>query len=271
MVRHTHEDVDQMFSRLSVHLSRMAVPTLSRLQELVQEAYSPIPTVHHLDNLWDYRQLGIQAPVYLNGHSTPPPPPHTHTFRFTKVRDDVQMSYKEWPLKSTAYQSITVNDLAKAFDGEPYPIQQVTDKGERVFVAMEEDLRKWRDGGKLSDGHVSWWREHLQRERRFPIPRIPRIPRASSFEPHLRVYENTVSLPAIEVLDNHISSFRKQLSQVKYWENCESLSDPEGEEDIYELTEQEILADIKEGNLTFTDSETTKPSSVLDHSYSLQN
>ncbi|XP_061170056.1 uncharacterized protein LOC133179284 [Saccostrea echinata] len=204
MVGHTHEDVDQMFSRLSVHLSRMAVPTLSRLQELVQEAYSPIP-VHHLDNLWDYRQLGIQAPVHLNGHSTP------HTFRFTKVEDDVQMSYKEWPMKSTTYQSITVNDLAKAFDGEPDPIQQVTDKGERVFLAMEEDLRKWRDGGKLSDGHVSWWREHLQRERRFPIPMIPR---ANSFEPHLRVHDNTVSLPAMEVLDNHISSLRKQ-SQIK--------------------------------------------------------
>ncbi|XP_062597809.1 uncharacterized protein LOC134259225 isoform X2 [Saccostrea cucullata] len=206
MVGHTHEDVDQMFSRLSVHLSGMAVPTLARLQQLVQEAYSPTPTVHHLENLWDYRQLGIQAPVHLNGHSTP------HSFRFTKVGDDVVMSYKEWPLKSNSYHSIAVTDLAKAFDGEPDPIQQVTDKGERVFAAMEEDLRKWRDGGKLSDGHVSWWREHLERERRFPMPRIPKV---SSFEPHLRVHENPVSLPAMEVLDNHISNLRKQ-SQVCY-------------------------------------------------------
>ena len=71
MVGHTHEDVDQMFSRVSVHLANEAVPTLPLLHKLVEEAYHPQPIVHHLDNLWDYRDLGVQGRVHLTGHGSP--------------------------------------------------------------------------------------------------------------------------------------------------------------------------------------------------------
>lgn len=58
MVGHTHEDVDQMFSRVSVHIARKSVPTLPILQDLAREAYHPMPNVQHLENIWDYRQMG---------------------------------------------------------------------------------------------------------------------------------------------------------------------------------------------------------------------
>lgn len=42
IVGHTHEDVDQMFLRVSVHNARKSVPTLHILQDLAREAYYPI-------------------------------------------------------------------------------------------------------------------------------------------------------------------------------------------------------------------------------------
>lgn len=42
IVGNTHEDVDQMFSRVSVHNARKCVPTLSILQDLAREPYHPI-------------------------------------------------------------------------------------------------------------------------------------------------------------------------------------------------------------------------------------
>lgn len=61
MVGHTHEDVDQMFSRVSVNIARKSVPTLPILQDLARDAYHPVPNVQHLENIWDYRQMGISS------------------------------------------------------------------------------------------------------------------------------------------------------------------------------------------------------------------
>lgn len=117
MVGHTHEDVDQMFSRVSVHIARKSVPTLPILQDLAREAYHPMPNVQHLENIWDYRQMGISSKVQLVGHSSP------HQFKFVKEGDKVLMHFKEWPLKSTIYQVVDVTSLAAAYQNEPEPIQ----------------------------------------------------------------------------------------------------------------------------------------------------
>lgn len=116
MVGHTHGDVDQMFSRVSVHIARKSVPTLPILQDLAREAYHPMPNVQHLENIWDYRQMGISSKVQLVGHSSP------HQFKFVKEGDKVLMHFKEWPLKSTTYQGVDVTSLAAAYGNEPQPI-----------------------------------------------------------------------------------------------------------------------------------------------------
>lgn len=89
MVGHTHEDVDQMFSRVSVNIARKSVPTLPILQDLARDAYHPMPNVQHLENIWDYRQMGISSKVQLVGHSSP------HQFKFVKDGDTVLMHFKE--------------------------------------------------------------------------------------------------------------------------------------------------------------------------------
>ena len=89
MVRHTHEDVDQMFSRISVHLTGKAIPTLPVLQGLMRDAYHPTPMVQHLDGLGNYRELRMASAATLQGHSGP------HVFRFKEEEGAVQMGYKQ--------------------------------------------------------------------------------------------------------------------------------------------------------------------------------
>lgn len=47
-VGHTHEDVDQMFSRFATHLKGKHVITLVMLHQCIRNAYNPVPIVHHL-------------------------------------------------------------------------------------------------------------------------------------------------------------------------------------------------------------------------------
>lgn len=105
--------------------------------------------------------MGILSKVQLVSHSTPPP---LHQLKFVKEGNQVLMHYKEWPLKSTTYQVVDVTSLAAAYQNEPEPIQQVAKK-EGKFLKPWKDLKKWQDGGKLTEDQIKWWKDHLQKER----------------------------------------------------------------------------------------------------------
>lgn len=75
MVGHTHEDADQMFLRMSVHIARKSVRTLPILLDLAREAYHSMPNVQRLDNIWDYRQMEMSSKVQ---------PRSPHQFKFVK-------------------------------------------------------------------------------------------------------------------------------------------------------------------------------------------
>lgn len=47
MVGHTHEDVNQMFPRVSLYIAKKSVPTIS-IYDLAIEADNPMPNVQHL-------------------------------------------------------------------------------------------------------------------------------------------------------------------------------------------------------------------------------
>lgn len=54
MVGHTHEDVDQVFSRIAVKLKRRNASTLPDLQNVIKEAYNPMPECQELKVLFDF-------------------------------------------------------------------------------------------------------------------------------------------------------------------------------------------------------------------------
>lgn len=64
------------------------------------------------------------------------------------------MHFKELSLKSTTYQVVDVTSLAAAYQNEPEPIRQVTEKGRKAFEAMERYLKKWQDGGDMTEDQI---------------------------------------------------------------------------------------------------------------------
>ena len=151
MLGHTHEELDQMFSRISVHLTGKPIPTLPVLQNLMRDAYHLTPMVQHLHGLWNYRKLGMAPGVTLHGHSGP------HVFRFKEVEGAVQLGYKQWPYQSVPLKvtCIDVTQLAAAFVVYPEPVMTLNEKGRTSLEAMESDLRKWREGGKLTGPDIA--------------------------------------------------------------------------------------------------------------------
>ena len=56
LVGHTHDHIDQMFSRFSKKLARCDAFTLPMLSKLISEAYTPKPEVHHLNEVYDFKR-----------------------------------------------------------------------------------------------------------------------------------------------------------------------------------------------------------------------
>ena len=202
MVGHTHEDVDQMFSRISVHLTGKAIPTLPVLQGLMRDAYHSTPMVQHLDGLWNYRELGMASAATLQGHSGP------HVFRFKEEEGAVQMGYKQWSYKSAPYKVLDVTPLAAAFNRDPDQVLILNDKGNRSLDSMETDLRKWREGGKLSEPDVEWWKAHINGERDMATPSAPL---ASSFHHFADPgTQDEMGYPELDVLRAHINTLSNE-------------------------------------------------------------
>ena len=51
LVGHTHDHIDQMFSRFSKKFARCNAFTLSTLSRMITKAYTPKPDVQHLDKV----------------------------------------------------------------------------------------------------------------------------------------------------------------------------------------------------------------------------
>ena len=57
LVGHTHDHINQMFSRFSKKLAQCDAFTLSMLTKLISEVYTPKPEVHHLNELYDFKRF----------------------------------------------------------------------------------------------------------------------------------------------------------------------------------------------------------------------
>ena len=61
LVGHTHDHIDQMFSRFSKKLARCDAFTLPTLSRLIAEAYTPKPDVQHLDEVYDFKRFCVDG------------------------------------------------------------------------------------------------------------------------------------------------------------------------------------------------------------------
>ena len=79
-VGHTHEDIDQFFSRISEHLKKQNIQTMSKLVKLIPNAYTKqklTTTVTLLNGIFDMKTWFEGHINTMSRHSVP------HVFKFT--------------------------------------------------------------------------------------------------------------------------------------------------------------------------------------------
>lgn len=65
MVGHTHNQIDQMFSRFSERLARFKAFTYNSLCEIIRESYQPQPDIILLNETYDFRKYVFSNPSLI--------------------------------------------------------------------------------------------------------------------------------------------------------------------------------------------------------------
>ena len=91
MVSHTHEDIDQMFSCFSRHLSKRDARTLPELTAEMAKAYTPEPSNILLNCMFDVKK-------WMDGHIEQKVSGHInqHQLKFITCNGEVVTFYKKW-------------------------------------------------------------------------------------------------------------------------------------------------------------------------------
>nr|XP_006821263.1 PREDICTED: uncharacterized protein LOC102800784 [Saccoglossus kowalevskii] len=105
-VGHTHENVDQMFSKISARLQHNNTYTLNDLEDIVTASYTPPIKPRSLSKqpLFNIKEwLLPHMSGRMQGHSKP------HNFRFHKVQGKAYMQYRLWCTDPWEPTTIDVN------------------------------------------------------------------------------------------------------------------------------------------------------------------
>ncbi|XP_066266678.1 uncharacterized protein [Branchiostoma lanceolatum] len=160
MVGHTHEDIDQLFSRIGEHLRRRSAPTMDQLLVEVEESYTPRPKVTVLDpqNMYDIKQWLDQEMVDIEHHNAP------HTFKIIKKEGDVALEFKMWS-SDKDWQKLTPKRggnekavLNRVPLGQPQLLQPIPYANPQTLTAT---IRKLAEVGKLTPEEKSWWTKYI--------------------------------------------------------------------------------------------------------------
>ncbi|CAH3027411.1 unnamed protein product, partial [Porites evermanni] len=161
MVGHTHEDIDQMFSRISVALARTNAVTLDDLIQVIRGAYNPTPITCSVENIYDVKTWLRPFVPSLKHHSNP------HAFRFKMNENgEVEMSYRPFA-KSGRKQWLPEEGpivlLKQVPPGKPSVIKPDMKKCPSVEV-IKDSVEKL--GVRMSSAQLDWWRKMAEDEER---------------------------------------------------------------------------------------------------------
>nr|XP_054753079.1 uncharacterized protein LOC129258865 isoform X1 [Lytechinus pictus] len=94
MVGHTHEDIDQLFSRISTHLKKKNITTLPKLLQAIPASFQRadcITTSERISHIFDVRQWLLPHQHTMQYHSKP------HIFKFTMDQEEkATLQTKDW-------------------------------------------------------------------------------------------------------------------------------------------------------------------------------
>ena len=153
MVGHTHEDIDQVFSRISSGMARQDAHTLPQLLERIATSTTPQPKCLHLKSLYDYKGKMPLAPGLIEKIMQP------HVYKFEEIDGEVVMFYKDWPKQEEAYRSLILTRFVSSLDSPAYV--KANSKIDDAITKMTRDLPKWAENGRLEQSELAWWRIYL--------------------------------------------------------------------------------------------------------------
>ena len=171
MVGHTHEDIDQVFSRVATHMGRNDAHTLTELLNCITKSTTPEPDVVHLKSIFDYKEVLMNARGLIEGITGP------HVFRFAEEDGNIIMAYKDWPTSEEVYRKLNVSNcvissLAHLENTKCNP------KIEETLARMSNDISKWAESGRLEKEEVLWWKAYLSSCKQ-EVRLRPEVPRAT--------------------------------------------------------------------------------------------
>ena len=158
MVVHTHEDVDQLFSRISTRIQRLNIPTLPHLLREIPNSYlKSHTTAERLTSVFNVRDWLSGSIEPMHQHSKP------HIFKICRGEDGkAVMSTKLWSTSDWEAPVGTSHLLRGHPEGEPAPVKA-------DFTAMDL-LRLNRQIEKLS----SYLTEDSRRQWRITLDQLQR-------------------------------------------------------------------------------------------------
>lgn len=169
MVGHTHEDVDQFFSRISVKCNQQSAVTLTDLQDIIKTSVEPTPNVTHLYSVYDFRALSDMADFYFKDIMD------KHMFVFKKSNDRIFLKYKNWPLSREIPRQVDITSMVPDIL-PPAVWSEGREEFNITLKKMSNDLMKWKSTGRVSPESHTWWVNYLKSfEGEVAIPTIPRV------------------------------------------------------------------------------------------------
>src|SRR5450759_689618 len=181
IVGHTHDQIDQMFSRFSVRLAKCKAFTYEALCTIIKDSYKPVPDINLLTETFDFRRFAFSDPSIV-----------VHTLQNIIFHHQYKIMYcdaddivpSQWGKKFSTdtdwkpnggvklLQEDRVEKIMWASEATP-----ICKKGEKVDLSseeMEKALRMVEKGVMeasilFSDTDITWWNTFFEEQRQFNV------------------------------------------------------------------------------------------------------
>ncbi|XP_072019537.1 uncharacterized protein [Amphiura filiformis] len=210
-VGHTHEDIDQFFSRIAQYLRKRNVQTIVKLLRLIKEAYKKLKTTtERLKNMFNIRDWLMPSIAPMRHHT------QHHVFRFTlNEQGKAVMHTRQWANMTKEWTECDKTDNIN-YIIQSHP-EGIPDLVPLCFIkpdlaTFEVDIKKMEKFPWMKSDHLKEWGDFLQE-----IKHQKENPVAGVFPIHELVYgtnqSHDVSQDPSHVSDNQSEFEALQMSQ----------------------------------------------------------